>query len=205
MFITVGLFFLIWAQMHYQTGSAVRMGPGYFPSVLGGLLAFLGALVLIDSFVEEGPKVAKFHFRPLLFLLASGPNPKLVALPISPSESGSATWVRQTTITAALQKPLESGHPIRFHCRKSALPGVPPAIQAYLAWTTESCEPASGHVDFAMTSELPSSSGSKASPGRAPRGSLEIALQAVLLVDLSSATLSKYPIASASGMTLAYF
>ncbi len=71
MFITVGLFFLIWGQMHYQTGSAVRMGPGYFPSVLGGLLAFLGALVLIDSLVEEGPKISKFHFRPLLFLLAS--------------------------------------------------------------------------------------------------------------------------------------
>ena len=55
----------------YQFGSAVRMGPAYFPIVLGGLLAFLGVLVLIDSLVEEGPKVAKFHFRPLLFILAS--------------------------------------------------------------------------------------------------------------------------------------
>jgi hypothetical protein len=55
----------------YQFGSAVRMGPAYFPIVLGGLLAFLGALVLIDSLAEEGPKVPRFHFRPLIFIIAS--------------------------------------------------------------------------------------------------------------------------------------
>jgi len=55
----------------YQMGSSVRMGPAYFPVMLGGLLAFLGLLVLVDAAVEEGPKVAKFNFRPLLFILAS--------------------------------------------------------------------------------------------------------------------------------------
>lgn len=55
----------------YQMGSAVRMGPAYFPVVLGGMLAVLGLLVLADAVVEEGPKVAKFNFRPLLFILAS--------------------------------------------------------------------------------------------------------------------------------------
>jgi len=69
MFIAFGLFFLVWAQKHYQMGTAVRMGPGYFPSVLGGMLALLGLLVLIDSLVEEGPKVARFHFRPVIFIL----------------------------------------------------------------------------------------------------------------------------------------
>ena len=71
MFISVGLFFLIVAQMNYQMGTAVRMGPGYFPSVLGGMLAILGGIVLFDSFVMTGPKVAKFHFRPLIFILVS--------------------------------------------------------------------------------------------------------------------------------------
>ncbi|MBI2754325.1 MAG: tripartite tricarboxylate transporter TctB family protein [Betaproteobacteria bacterium] len=86
MFITFGLFFVAVAVgtpefidkifetkviPGYQIGSAVRMGPAYFPIVLGGLLAFLGALVLIDSLAEEGPPVAKFHFRPLLFILIS--------------------------------------------------------------------------------------------------------------------------------------
>jgi len=69
MFIAFGLFFLAWALANYQMGSAVRMGPAYFPSVLGGLLAVLGAFVLIDAFVEEGPKVSRFHFRPLIMIL----------------------------------------------------------------------------------------------------------------------------------------
>ena len=55
MFISVGLFFLVWALAHYQMGSAVRMGPAYFPAVLGGLLAFLGVLVLIEAFAMDGP------------------------------------------------------------------------------------------------------------------------------------------------------
>lgn len=71
MFISIGLFFVIVAQTSYQMGTAVRMGPGYFPTVLGGLLAVLGGIVLFDSFVLTGDKVAKFHFRPLLFILAS--------------------------------------------------------------------------------------------------------------------------------------
>ena len=83
MFIAFGLFFIILALgtpefidkivgskliAGYQMGSSVRMGPAYFPVVLGGLLAFLGLLVLFDSIVEEGPAVAKFHWRPLLWI-----------------------------------------------------------------------------------------------------------------------------------------
>jgi hypothetical protein len=54
MFIGFGLFFMIWALTHYQMGSAVRMGPAYFPAVLGGLLAVLGAVVLLESFAMQG-------------------------------------------------------------------------------------------------------------------------------------------------------
>ena len=86
MFIGFGLFFVLFSVgtpefidkivgtrliAGYQMGSSVRMGPAYFPAVLGGLLVFLGLLVVFDSIVEEGPKVSKFHFRPLLFVAAS--------------------------------------------------------------------------------------------------------------------------------------
>ena len=54
MFVGVGLFFMIWAMTHYQMGTAVRMGPAYFPTMLGGLLVFLGVLVLIESFAMVG-------------------------------------------------------------------------------------------------------------------------------------------------------
>src|SRR5262245_59769896 len=37
----------------YQVGSAVRMGPAYFPIVLGGMLAVLGAIIFFRSFVSH--------------------------------------------------------------------------------------------------------------------------------------------------------
>jgi hypothetical protein len=57
MFIGFGLFFVVWALTHYQMGTAVRMGPAYFPAVLGGLLAFLGTLVLLESLAMPGAEL----------------------------------------------------------------------------------------------------------------------------------------------------
>jgi len=68
MFIGFGLFFMIWALIHYQMGTAVRMGPAYFPAVLGGLLAVLGFFVLLGSFAIEGPPVPQFSYRPLILV-----------------------------------------------------------------------------------------------------------------------------------------
>ncbi len=58
-----GLFFLavgafaVWRGLDYDMGTAARMGPGYFPVVLGGILALLGAIIfgrgLIGSDDEE--------------------------------------------------------------------------------------------------------------------------------------------------------
>src|SRR2546426_1114359 len=52
MFIAFGLAFMIVAQ-NYAMGNAVRMGPAYFPTVLGGILAVLGAVVLLRAFVSK--------------------------------------------------------------------------------------------------------------------------------------------------------
>jgi len=68
MFMGFGAFFLVWAVIHYQMGTAVRMGPAYFPTMLGGLLAVLGLFVLLGSFAIEGPPVPEFAFRPLILI-----------------------------------------------------------------------------------------------------------------------------------------
>ena len=68
MFLGIGLFFTVWALANYQMGTAVRMGPAYFPAVLGGLLAFLGVLTLLESLAIEGPPVVKFKYRPLILI-----------------------------------------------------------------------------------------------------------------------------------------
>ena len=71
MFIAFGAGMATIALKNYQMGSAVRMGPAYFPAVLGGMLAVLGAVLLLRSFALKGEAVAKFHFRPLLFILVA--------------------------------------------------------------------------------------------------------------------------------------
>lgn len=53
MFVVVGLFFMLWAVGQYQMGTAVRMGPAYFPAVLGGLLATLGAVIFLRAFFSR--------------------------------------------------------------------------------------------------------------------------------------------------------
>lgn len=67
MFIGIGLFFLLVAR-NYQMGSAVRMGPAYFPTVLGGILAVLGAVILMQGLVTDGPRVPKLSIKPIFFI-----------------------------------------------------------------------------------------------------------------------------------------
>jgi hypothetical protein len=63
MFIAFGLGFMLVAQ-NYPMGSAVRMGPAYFPTVLGGLLAVLGAAIFFRAFVSKFEHPLKvFTFR----------------------------------------------------------------------------------------------------------------------------------------------
>ena len=68
MFIGFGLFAAVWAYANYQMGTAVRMGPAYFPIMLGGLLAVLGMFVLFEAFTMDGPPVARMKMRPLILI-----------------------------------------------------------------------------------------------------------------------------------------
>ncbi len=70
MFVAFGLFFLL-AARNYEMGTATRMGPAYFPTILGGLIAVLGCIVLIRSLVVTGKKVPSISLRPLFFITIS--------------------------------------------------------------------------------------------------------------------------------------
>jgi len=63
MFIGFGLGFMLVAQ-NYAMGNAVRMGPAYFPTVLGGMLAVLGAAIFSRAFASKiSHPLAVFPFR----------------------------------------------------------------------------------------------------------------------------------------------
>jgi len=52
MFISFGIAFMIMSRQ-YAMGTSVRMGPSYFPTVLGGMLTVLGAVVFFRAFVSK--------------------------------------------------------------------------------------------------------------------------------------------------------
>lgn len=73
MFTVVGLAFAIGAT-NYNLGTSARMGPGYFPMMLGVILALLGGLVMFKGLVskiEGGDKLGGMAWKPLIFIIGS--------------------------------------------------------------------------------------------------------------------------------------
>jgi hypothetical protein len=72
MFTVVGAAFAYGATS-YSIGTGARMGPGYFPLLLGVILAILGAIILFKALVVEtsdGEPVGAFAWKPLVFIIA---------------------------------------------------------------------------------------------------------------------------------------
>jgi putative tricarboxylic transport membrane protein len=57
--------------LDYAMGTAARMGPGYFPRVLGLMLCALGALLVLRSFKLQGAPLSFPTFKPIAIVLAS--------------------------------------------------------------------------------------------------------------------------------------
>jgi hypothetical protein len=70
MFIAFGLFFMIGAR-DLDLGSAARMGPAYFPTMLGGMIAAIGGIVFFQSFAVQGGDVSAFPLRLMFFITLS--------------------------------------------------------------------------------------------------------------------------------------
>ncbi len=61
----------VWIGRNYPQGTSARMGPGYFPTVLGSLLVLLGAVSVVRSFIRPGEAVSPVAWRPLLLVLGA--------------------------------------------------------------------------------------------------------------------------------------
>lgn len=73
MFVSLGLAFAIGSRS-YNLGDGARMGPGYFPFLLGIVLGLIGLVVLFKSLVYEtadGDKVGRWAWRPLSLVIAA--------------------------------------------------------------------------------------------------------------------------------------
>lgn len=70
MFLGLGILFMVLSRQ-YQMGTAAKMGPGYFPTVLGGILAALGLIITIGAFARSNDekKIGKIGWRENIMVL----------------------------------------------------------------------------------------------------------------------------------------
>jgi hypothetical protein len=61
----------IFIAREYGMGTGLKMGPAYFPTVLGGLLVCIGVISVIRSFIVSGPPIGAFAFKGLALITLS--------------------------------------------------------------------------------------------------------------------------------------
>lgn len=97
----------------YPMGTASRMGPGYFPAVLGGALVVVGLIVALRALRRSGERVHAVITRPLALILASvltfgaamamlGLMPAIVVLVVIASAAGREFRWREVAISAVV-------------------------------------------------------------------------------------------------------
>lgn len=55
----------------YNMGTALKMGPAYFPVMVSVVLVWVGVVSVVRSFIKEGSPVGRFAFRGLLIVSVS--------------------------------------------------------------------------------------------------------------------------------------
>jgi Tripartite tricarboxylate transporter TctB family len=68
--VALGIAFMVLAQ-RYRFGTPARMGPGFFPTLLGGILAALGLSLTIPALFRSGAPLPGLGLRPLLVILGA--------------------------------------------------------------------------------------------------------------------------------------
>ena len=64
LFLALGVLTVFFAR-DYPLGAAARMGPGYFPTVLGGMLCLFGIYIMIRGIRSGAPVQGAWGWRPL--------------------------------------------------------------------------------------------------------------------------------------------
>ncbi|MEI7430793.1 MAG: tripartite tricarboxylate transporter TctB family protein [Betaproteobacteria bacterium] len=61
----------IFLSRDYGMGTAVKMGPAYFPTLLSSVLIAIGAISLVRSFIKPGTPIGAFATKGLALVVAS--------------------------------------------------------------------------------------------------------------------------------------
>jgi hypothetical protein len=69
-FLVVGLAAVIIGR-DYTMGTAGRMGPAYFPTILGWLLALLGMISIVRSLIRPGEPIPRFAIKDIALIMSA--------------------------------------------------------------------------------------------------------------------------------------
>jgi hypothetical protein len=116
-----GLLFIVfgggfmWGASRYDLGTAARMGAGYFPLILGGILAFLGIVVFVRAVAVGAPDsaIGRIAFWPMimmfgaiaafaLLLRSAGLVISILAIILISSLASPESRLKETLISAAV-------------------------------------------------------------------------------------------------------
>jgi hypothetical protein len=61
----------VWGSSFYPMGTALQMGPGYFPALVFGVMAALGAIIFIKGLATAGPGIERWVWRPVVTILGA--------------------------------------------------------------------------------------------------------------------------------------
>ena len=70
LFVLVGIAAIVLGS-RYNLGTAARMGPGYFPRILGLLLIALGGVIAVRGLRTQGIAIPAWRWRPTIVVLFS--------------------------------------------------------------------------------------------------------------------------------------
>jgi hypothetical protein len=94
-FVLIGVAGIVFGQ-DLAYGSAARMGPGYFPTLLSYLIIAIGLVLALKSIATEGPSIERIQFRPLFAILVA-----ILAFGVLIDRIGLALSAAALTIAAA--------------------------------------------------------------------------------------------------------
>jgi hypothetical protein len=132
LFMGIGIAFS-WGATSYRVGLAGRMGPGYFPLLVGVLVAILGAVITLKALVlqtEDGERIGRLAWRPLAYVLGANLafGVLLGGLPgINLPAAGMIAAIYALTIIASL-----AGK--RFHLRSALILATVLVVGSYLVF-----------------------------------------------------------------------
>lgn len=93
----LGIFVAIYAYNSYEIGTLQRMGPGFFPTSLGVILAVIGVLITLPALARQGVRMNPWEWRTGLLVVAS-----IVAFALTLRTAGLIVATMVTVIISSL-------------------------------------------------------------------------------------------------------